>query len=201
VWWDATLNPGEAYGEVTEKALLEAKAVVVLWSTKSVASRWVRAEATQADRNKTLVPVMIEPCTRPIMFELTQTADLAGWKGDTNDPAWQAFLTGVRRFVDKVAPIAAAQTATLPVRRTGSGRRDGAAAAALLALLLIAGGIYWAMNRGGGAQHVAAAGGTSLAVLPFADMSPEKDQEYFSDGLAEDVLAVSRAYASQFRRM
>jgi len=28
----------------------------------------------------------------------------------------------------------------------------------------------------------------SIAVLPFTDMSPEKDQEYFSDGLAEELL-------------
>jgi TolB-like protein/Tfp pilus assembly protein PilF len=28
----------------------------------------------------------------------------------------------------------------------------------------------------------------SIAVLPFADMSPDKDQEYFSDGLSEELL-------------
>lgn len=28
----------------------------------------------------------------------------------------------------------------------------------------------------------------SIAVLPFADMSPEKNQQYFSDGLAEELL-------------
>ncbi|MCK5713061.1 MAG: protein kinase, partial [Hyphomicrobiaceae bacterium] len=28
----------------------------------------------------------------------------------------------------------------------------------------------------------------SVAVLPFADLSPEKDQEYFCDGIAEDIL-------------
>jgi len=30
----------------------------------------------------------------------------------------------------------------------------------------------------------------SIAVLPFADMSPEGDQAYFSDGIAEDLLNV-----------
>src|SRR3974390_1453844 len=103
VWWDATLRSGEAYDEVTEKALRTAKAVVVLWSKKSVVSRWVRAEATLADCNRTLVPAAIEPCERPIMFELTQTADLSRWTGDAKDPAWRAFLTDVRRFVEKAA--------------------------------------------------------------------------------------------------
>jgi len=35
---------------------------------------------------------------------------------------------------------------------------------------------------------VAAVGAPSIAVLPFADMSAAKDQEYFSDGLAEELL-------------
>jgi TolB-like protein/tRNA A-37 threonylcarbamoyl transferase component Bud32/lipoprotein NlpI len=33
-------------------------------------------------------------------------------------------------------------------------------------------------------------GQTAIAVLPFADMSQEKDQEYFSDGLTEELLNV-----------
>ena len=110
VWWDAALRSGEAYDEVTEAALRGAKAVVVLWSPRSVVSRWVRAEATIADRCKTLVPVTIEPCERPIMFELTQTAELSHWTGDAGDRAWQAFLGDVRRFVGRdpvvrVAPV------------------------------------------------------------------------------------------------
>lgn len=99
VWWDVTLRSGEAYDEVTEAALRAAKAVVVLWSKRSVASRWVRAEATLGNRNGTLVPAMIEPCERPIMFELTQTAELSHWTGAADDKAWLAFLSDVRRFV------------------------------------------------------------------------------------------------------
>jgi TolB-like protein/Tfp pilus assembly protein PilF len=34
----------------------------------------------------------------------------------------------------------------------------------------------------------AAVAARSIAVLPFADMSPEKDQEYLSDGIAEELL-------------
>jgi hypothetical protein len=82
VWWDQTLHSGETYDEVTEAALRAAKAVVVLWSPRSVVSHWVRAEATVAHRAKTLVPATIEACNRPVMFELTQTADLSHWKGD-----------------------------------------------------------------------------------------------------------------------
>jgi TolB-like protein len=38
------------------------------------------------------------------------------------------------------------------------------------------------------AGAVAAAGDRSVAVLPFADFSPGGDQEWFSDGLAEEIL-------------
>lgn len=31
-------------------------------------------------------------------------------------------------------------------------------------------------------------GDRSIAVLPFADLSPERDQEYFSDGVAEEII-------------
>ena len=99
VWWDDHLRSGEAFDEKIEAALRAAKAVVVLWSKTSVASRWVRAEATLADRNKTLVPVMIEPCERPIMFELTHTSELGHWRGEGTDKAWLGFLGDVRRLI------------------------------------------------------------------------------------------------------
>jgi len=39
-----------------------------------------------------------------------------------------------------------------------------------------------------GTTHAAAPDEHSIAVLPFADMSENHDQEYFSDGLAEELL-------------
>ena len=100
VWWDAALRSGETFDEVIERELRAAKAVVVLWSPRSVASRWVRAEATLADRANKLVPVIIESCSLPIIFELTQAADLANWGGDTADPRWQTLVSDLRRHVE-----------------------------------------------------------------------------------------------------
>ncbi|MEO0878873.1 MAG: SUMF1/EgtB/PvdO family nonheme iron enzyme [Pseudomonadota bacterium] len=96
VWWDTNLRAGESYDEVTEKNLREAGAVVVLWSTRSVNSKWVRAEATVGERFSKLVPAMIEECERPLRFELVQTADLISWHGDREDKNWREFIHDVK---------------------------------------------------------------------------------------------------------
>ena len=99
VWWDASLHSGETFDEVIEQRLRDAKAVVVLWSPRSVASRWVRAEATLADRRNKLVPAIIEACDRPIVFELTHTAELAGWQGDRSNVEWRSFVDDLDRLI------------------------------------------------------------------------------------------------------
>jgi TolB-like protein len=161
VWWDVGLRTGEAYDEVTETALRTAKAVVVLWSKKSVQSRWVRAEATLADRNKTLVPCMIEPCERPIMFELTQTAELSRWDGSPTDKAWAAFLADVQRFVAKQAAttveVPTTPLAAPTVQETLKPGQSGSA--------------------------------PSLAVLPFTNRSSLSEDDVFAQGMVEDVIS------------
>jgi len=79
----------------------------------------VRAEATLADRNGTLVPVIIEPCERPIIFELTHSPDFSHWDGDRSDAAWQAYLKDVRRTVKRSA---GAEEAASPQADAGTAR-------------------------------------------------------------------------------
>ena len=167
VWWDTALRSGEAYDEVTEAALRAAKAVVVLWSPRSVVSRWVRAEATIADRCKTLVPVTIEPCERPIMFELTQTAELSHWTGDAGDRAWLAFLSDVRGFVGREV-LAASPTVEAPPLQS------------LVELQPLKSDVRAALSS----DRV------GLAALPFLDVSAARDQSAFLDGLGEELGTV-----------
>ena len=120
VWWDASLHSGETFDEVIEQRLRDAKAVVVLWSPRSVASRWVRAEATLADRRNKLVPAIIEACDRPIVFELTHTAELSDWHGDRSDVRWRQFVEDLSRLVDKAVEqesAPAAQAAPTPAHQ------------------------------------------------------------------------------------
>ena len=127
VWWDAALHSGETFDEVIEKELKASKAVVVLWSPRSVTSRWVRAEATLADRRNKLAPVIIEACDRPIIFELHHTVDLADWTGDTTDARWKGFIHDLHRIIEKNAPAQVATAAPPAAERFRSDRISGSA--------------------------------------------------------------------------
>jgi TolB-like protein/DNA-binding winged helix-turn-helix (wHTH) protein/Tfp pilus assembly protein PilF len=55
---------------------------------------------------------------------------------------------------------------------------------AAAAILLVIGVLWWRHTLPVATKPLA----SSIAVLPFVDMSPEKNQQYFSDGLAEELL-------------
>jgi TolB-like protein/lipoprotein NlpI len=73
-------------------------------------------------------------------------------------------------------------------------------------LLAASGSFFWLERR---EKNVSATTAPSVAVLPFADLSPGKDQEYFSDGLADELIndlakvpgvrVVARSSAFQFK--
>lgn len=209
VWWDQALSAGEAFDRVTEKALDEAKAVVVLWSKKSVESHWVRAEATQAHNRNSLVPVMIEPCRRPMLFDLTHTADLTGWSGEAADPRWRSFIGGLRRFVDKSGPPSVADVPAAPRSKNGLNalwhtRRPlmvGVAAGLLLVAAFALLATRW--HHAPAAPAAAPGGGTAapgsaaapvaappmrVEVLPFEELGSDAGLQRFSRGLVSEII-------------
>lgn len=67
---------------------------------------------------------------------------------------------------------------------SGTWRRLLLPALAVLVIAVAIGQFWWKRSAAVSARPVA----SSIAVLPFVDMSSEKNQQYFSDGLAEELL-------------
>src|SRR5262245_19704926 len=106
VRWDPKLRAGEHFDDMIEKALHEAKCVLVLWSEQSVQSRYVRDEATYALEKDKLVPVAIENVTLPFRFRGVQTSSLLDWDGSRDSSEY-------RRLVDDISAI----LGSTPMRR------------------------------------------------------------------------------------
>jgi TolB-like protein/Tfp pilus assembly protein PilF len=107
--------------------------------------------------------------------------------------AWALELTpdGLKRT--ESAPAAQAEQGPAPALL---GKRT-VFVAALLVAVGVGIGAGWFLRPASGpdvtppaelAADAPAVADRSIAVLPFADMSPNRDQEYFSDGLSEEIL-------------
>src|SRR2546428_13356463 len=79
-WWDRKIPLGKSFDEVIEKAMAEARCVIVLWSAVSVVSEWVRNEASEARRRGILAPAFLEPVDAPLAFRMLNGADLRDWQ-------------------------------------------------------------------------------------------------------------------------
>jgi TolB-like protein/DNA-binding winged helix-turn-helix (wHTH) protein/Flp pilus assembly protein TadD len=103
------------------------------------------------------------------------------------------------------------QPPVMPGRPTTS-RRVWFVAGALVILALVA--AYFLIDKGVLSRHETTVTGVvvsdkSIAVLPFTDMSEKKDQEYFADGMAEEIInllvkvpelkVISRTSSFQFK--
>jgi TolB-like protein/DNA-binding winged helix-turn-helix (wHTH) protein len=88
------------------------------------------------------------------------------------------------RLGDSKSPESApAQLRGMPSAR----RRSVVIAAVLVGIGITLAFYFWSSSHGSGSSSVAMED-RSIAVLPFVDMSEKKDQEYFGDGMAEQII-------------
>jgi hypothetical protein len=82
VWWDRKISVGGVFDAEIERQINAADWVVVLWSSHSVDSEWVKSEAAYAAERNVLLPIIVERVRPPLAFRLRETIDLLGWAGD-----------------------------------------------------------------------------------------------------------------------
>ena len=153
VWWDPEIDAGQQFDDQIEAELLAASAVLVVWTPRSVASRWVRGEARDAAERGILVPVRFEDARLPIDVRSIQTTDLDKWEGDATSAPFLELLRSLTAIIKR-------QRANQPVKP----------------------GTASAVSTSAPVPRVA------ICVLPFANMSGDQEQEYFSDGITEDII-------------
>ena len=135
-WWDRELVSGARYLVETETQLKAAKAVVVIWSRTSIVSHWVADEAGAGRDDNRLAALTFDGSMPPLGFRQFQVTDFAGWRGGTDEPAFQSLLRGLERLV---APRQdGAQTASGGMQPKGQPSRRWIAAAILGTVVMMA---------------------------------------------------------------
>ena len=177
IWWDAEIGGGEAWRDTICRELDAARLVLVVWSKRSVGpqGRFVHDEATRAQRRGAYLPAIIDKVDPPLGFGEIQSLDLVRWKGDRNDRKYQGLLAAIRSRIvgNPTSPTPRSDSKGVSRRTAIAGGAAAAAAAAGIA--------GWTLLRPGKASA------ESIAVLPFANLSGDPAQAYFSDGIAEEL--------------
>jgi TolB-like protein/Tfp pilus assembly protein PilF len=183
VWWDGLLEGGTAFAKTTETALETCDAVIVLWSQRSASSHWVRDEATRGRDRGRMVPVSLDGTQPPLGFGQIHSIDFTHWRGKVAAPEFAALAKAIRT----VAGSPGAQLPpTGPARSVPRASRRALLVGGGVAVVALGGGVFaWI-----GGKKPRAQGSTTIAVLPFANLSGDPKQTYFSDGLASEIRTV-----------
>jgi TIR domain/Bacterial Ig-like domain (group 2) len=103
VWWDRRIPAGRTWRSMIEEALRDMRCMVVLWSTNSVDSDWVKEEAEEARAIGKLIPVLIEPVKPPVGFRSIQAADLIDWDGSRDSLGARQLIADLQSLMSKPA--------------------------------------------------------------------------------------------------
>jgi len=114
VWWDHELIGGDDFRARISEMLTRAPATIVIWSQRSVRSKWVINEACTAGDHGNLIPISIDGEMPPIDFRSLHTIDLKEWS--PGDPLPAPLLRAVGRRLQRELAEAA------PLPQSGASR-------------------------------------------------------------------------------
>jgi TolB-like protein/Tfp pilus assembly protein PilF len=213
--WIAPRNvvPGTMYADGIVHAIDESSILVLILSEQAIASAHVGREIERAvSKRHPVVALRIDaaPLTAAFEYFLNQSQWIEGGGSDAV----------IAQLVSAVGQHLAPGSATSPtkpqktsaVHRKAVTPRRAWVIAAVVVPVVLAGGYF--LDKAWRSKHettasTAVISDKSIAVLPFTDMSEKKDQEYFADGMAEEILdllakipglkVISRTSSFQFK--
>jgi TolB-like protein len=195
------VDAGALYAEAIVRAIGGAKAFVLVLSAHAIASSHVGKEVERASsKTRPIFALRIDtaPLTPALEYFLSESQWIEVQAGNI-EPAYAKLINAVRKSAPTPTGVTAAVTplaAALSVAQLEVPRKRILLVAVLatLALALAVLGVYrfWVAKRPTAEQSAtsvaAIANDKSIAVLPFEDMSEKKDQGYFADGMAEEII-------------
>jgi TolB-like protein len=203
------VTPGAFYADEIVHAIDAAKAIVLILSQNAADSQHVLREVERAaSKRHPVVSLRLDQAPLPAALEyFLNTSQWLDASGGDITRSMTKLIAAVRVAIQ--APVLTPETAPMtrapaPSSSARSSKRTAIIVAALIGLTIAGFAVdhLWVSNRGAAPTSVptsavpapapAPAAPTipekSVAVLPFVDMSEKRDQEYFADGMAEEVL-------------
>jgi len=205
--------PGTHYADGIVHAIDESSILVLILSEHAVASAHVGREIERAvSKRHPVIALRIDsaPLTAAFEYFLNQSQWI---EGGGSDAAVAQLVGAVGQHLSPGSPTSPsnAHRAQVVHGRVATPRRAWVIAAVVAVALA---GAYFLVDKAWHSKRETTAGTVvisdkSIAVLPFTDMSEKKDQEYFGDGMAEEIIdllvkipglkVISRTSSFQFK--
>jgi TolB-like protein len=183
------VNPGSRYADAIVGAINDASVFVLVLSKNAVASAHVAREVERAaSKHKRIIALRVQ--TVQLSRELEYFLSSSQWI-DVSAMGMSAALAKLVAAVSQQSSPWVGSASPRSGSPTQSRKRIALAATSLIVFCaaLAAGTHYWrSMHSTVQPTTTTLKPEKSVAVLPFADMSEKKDQEYFADGMAEAIL-------------
>jgi TolB-like protein/tetratricopeptide (TPR) repeat protein len=190
--------PGTLYADGIVRAINESQILVLILSGHAIASAHVGKELERAaSKRHPIIALRTDaaPLTPAFEYFLSESQWIEAGP-DGTDAAIAKLVRAVQRHLISTSSVAPVHSPEAGASRFGvaTPRRLWAIATAVVALVLGTGYLWtskpWLHGHSVAVGSSMAADDKSIAVLPFTDMSEKKDQEYFADGMAEEILDV-----------
>ena len=200
------VKAGALYADAIVRAISSARAFVLVLSEHAINSSHVGKEIERASSKRCpVIALRIDaaPLTPALEYFLSESQWVEAQVGN-NKAAYARLIDAIREFGQPAPGGVPGVPSGSSVKARGvlpQSRRKWilivASLAALAVVALFAGGFWLSkhpMTEQPGPRKSATSAVAptisekSIAVLPFMDMSEKKDQEYFSDGLSEDLI-------------